>query len=455
MLNIVILAAGKGSRMQSRLPKVMHLLAGEPILFHVIRTAKILVDEFGGAATVVTGHGREQIDDWARNLGCHVAYQERQLGTGHALSVALQNASADGKTLVLYGDVPLVTPDILRPLLAASDDQLSVLTAMVKDPTGYGRIIRNGDGDVLSIVEHRDASETERAICEINSGIYSAPTALFQRLLPQVKNSNVQEEYYLTDCVALAVAEGAVVHGITGPEAAVMGINDKAQLAQMEQLVQTERRNALLEAGVTLRDPSTVYIMGEVEVGTDVVIEPNVTLIGPLSIGAGSHIGFGCHLTRVEVAEQVVLKPYSVLEDTHVGEAAQVGPFARLRPGTRLAANTHIGNFVETKNAEIGPGSKVNHLSYIGDASVGQSSNVGAGTITCNYDGANKHRTVLGDRVFVGSNSSLVAPVTVGDGATLGAGSVITRDVEPDALAVSRAPQKSIPSYQRPKKAKE
>lgn len=441
--------------MHSQLPKVMHLLTGEPILSHVIRTAQSLLHDRDGRITVVTGHGREVVDPFVESMGCTLAHQDQQLGTGHAVSIALEGAPPESQTLVLYGDVPLVTSDQLRPLLMEGRDRLAVMTALVSDPTGYGRIVRSGDQSVVAIVEQRDATDTELSIREINSGIYAAPTSLFQQLLPKITSANAQGEYYLTDCVALAVREGGTVGGVQGPEEAVMGVNDKVQLAAMEQRVQSDRRYALMRDGVTLQDPNSVYLAGDVSIASDVIIEPNVTLIGPIRIETGVRISFGCHLTDVEIGEAALLKPYSVLEKTTVGARAQVGPFARLRPGTELAPDTHIGNFVETKNAQIGEGSKINHLSYIGDATIGMATNVGAGTITCNYDGANKHRTVLGDRVFVGSNSSLVAPITVGDDATLGAGSVITRNVDPAALALTRAPQKTIPSYPRPKKAKE
>jgi bifunctional UDP-N-acetylglucosamine pyrophosphorylase / glucosamine-1-phosphate N-acetyltransferase len=455
VLNIVILAAGKGSRMRSNLPKVMHSLAGEPILSHVIDTASQLITVHGGQISVVTGHGRDEVDPLVTQCGCRIVHQDEQCGTGHALALALQGVDPDSQTLVLYGDVPLIRPEHLEPLLIAGASKLSVLTARLDDPTGYGRISRDDKDRVIEIVEHKDASPAQRAIKEINSGIYAAPTALFQRLLPQITNENAQGEYYLTDCIALSVSIGSDVTGVEGPTEAVMGINDRAQLAAMEQKIQMSRRLALMQSGVTMVDPDTVYIQGAVEIAPDVIIQPHVVLVGPIQIREDVEIGFGCHLTNVEIGAGTVLKPYSVLESVVVGQHASIGPFARLRPGTVLDHHTHIGNFVETKNTHIGLGSKVNHLSYVGDADLGQRVNVGAGTITCNYDGANKHRTTLGDDVFIGSNTSLVAPVQVGHGATTGAGSVITREVLAGELAISRAPQHNKAGYLRPTKTKE
>lgn len=441
--------------MRSNLPKVMHSLAGEPILSHVIQTAVQLTSMHGGQISVVTGHGREAVDPLVDALGCQIIHQETQQGTGHALRIALEHANPDTETLVLYGDVPLVRVEHLEPLIAAGQSRLAVLTARLDDPTGYGRICRDGSGHLTSIIEHKDATSAQLAITEINSGIYAAPTALFQRLLPVIGNNNAQGEYYLTDCVALSVSEHQEVLGIEGPAEAVLGINDRAQLAMMEHKLQAERRAALMHNGVTLIDPDSVYIQGSVEIAPDVIIHPHVFLKGPVQVDPDVEIGFGCHLTDVIIGQGTELKPYSVLESVVVGQYASIGPFARLRPGTVLDNDAHIGNFVETKNTRIGAGSKVNHLSYIGDADLGQRVNIGAGTITCNYDGAYKHRTTLGDDVFIGSNTSLVAPVQVGDGATTGAGSVITKDVLKGELAISRAPQQNKSGYQRPTKTKE
>ena len=456
MLNIVILAAGKGSRMHSSLPKVLHELAGEPLLGHVISVAKSLVQKRGGRIRVVTGHGSDQVDPFVLEQGAEIVHQRQQLGTGHALQIAMDGLASEGQTLVLYGDVPLISEEDIDPLIAAGESGLAVLTAVVGDPTGYGRIIRDTTGNVVSIVEHCDASESERAISEINSGIYAAPTSLFQELLPLLTNGNAQNEYYLTDCVQLSVNSGREVYGVEGAVTATMGVNDRLQLAELNQLLQQERRNALMSAGVTLVAPETVYLNGsDIHIQPDTIIEPNVTLNSPVSIGSNVQIGFGSHLTNVVIGDGSVIKPYTVAESASVGANAQVGPFTRLRPGTELSDATHVGNFCETKNAKVGEGSKINHLSYVGDAVIGKRVNVGAGTITCNYDGAYKHQTTLGDDVFVGSNTSLIAPVTLGDGVTTGAGSVITTDVEQQHLALARSKQINIPAYQRPKKPKD
>ena len=442
--------------MHSSLPKVLHELAGEPLLGHVISVAKSLVQKRGGRIRVVTGHGSDQVDPFVLEHGAEVVHQRQQLGTGHALQIAMDGMTSEGQTLVLYGDVPLISEEDIDPLIAAGESGLAVLTAVVSDPTGYGRIIRDTTGNVVSIVEHRDASDSERAISEINSGIYTAPTPLFQELLPLLTNDNAQNEYYLTDCVQLSVNSGRAVYGVEGAITATMGVNDRLQLAEMNKLLQTKRRHALMAAGVTLVDPESVYLNGsDIQIQPDTTIEPNVTLNSPVSIGSNVKIGFGSHLTNVVIGDDTVIKPYTVAESASVGANAQVGPFTRLRPGTELSDATHVGNFCETKNAKVAEGSKINHLSYVGDAIIGKRVNVGAGTITCNYDGAHKHQTTLGDDVFIGSNTSLIAPVTLGDGVTTGAGSVITTDVEPQNLALARSKQITIPAYQRPKKTKD
>jgi len=442
--------------MHSSLPKILHHLAGEPLLGHVISTAQQLIDHHGGRIRVVTGHGADQVDPFVKGTGAEIVHQYEQLGTGHALQIALSDIEPEGQTLILYGDVPLIRVNDLEPLLTAGSDQLAVLTTHVDNPSGYGRIIRDADGSVVGIVEHRDATASELQIREINSGIYAAPTALFQELLPQLPNDNAQSEYYLTDCVHLSVQAGKAVKGIEGSVMATMGVNDRAQLAALNHLLQTERRATLMAQGVTLINPDTVYINGTgISIGSDTAIEPNVTLNGPITIGHQVTIGFGSHLTCATIGDQTVIKPYTVIDNATVGSMAQIGPFARLRPGTNLGNSTHIGNFCETKNAIVGEGSKVNHLSYVGDATLGHDVNIGAGTITCNYDGAQKHQTTIGNYVFIGSNTSLVAPVSLGNGATTGAGSVITTDVEPQRLALSRTKQLNIQGYQRPKKSKD
>ncbi len=455
MLNVIILAAGKGSRMHSSLPKVLHEIAGEPLLGHVLSVAQSLVDYHGGRIRVVTGHGAAQVDPFVIDLGAEVIHQNEQLGTGHALQIAMHGLGTDGQTLVLYGDVPLVSQEDIEPLIAAGKSRLAVLYAVASDPTGYGRIVRDDDGNVIAIVEHRDALPSQRDICEINTGIYTAPTSLFQELLPQLTNSNTQNEYYLTDCVQLSVGSGREVHGIPGTMMATMGVNDRQQLADLNRLIQRKRRSALMDRGVTLVDPDTVYLNGRhLEIHPDTIIEPHVTLNGPISIEPNVRVGFGCHLTNVVIGEYSVIKPYTVAESAIVGRNAQIGPFTRLRPGTELSDTTHVGNFCEIKNASVAEGSKINHLSYVGDAIIGRRVNIGAGTITCNYDGTSKHQTTLGDDVFIGSNTSLIAPVTLGDQVTTGAGSVITNDVESQNLALARSKQINIPGYRRPKKTK-
>jgi len=452
VLNVVILAAGKGSRMCSDLPKVMHPLAGEPVLLHVISTAKALISNRDGQITVVTGYGAEVIDPFVLDRGCRVVHQIEQKGTGHALKTALKGVSPETTTLVLYGDVPLVTSEELSQLIDSASVSLSVLTAIVSDPTGYGRIIRDQDHSVVAITEERDATAEVRLIREVNSGIYAAPTSLFQELLPQISASNNQNEYYLTDCVGLSTASGNSVVAIYGSEEVILGVNDRKQLATLNQIVQQQRRDEAMRSGATLVDPSSVYFNGRIDLAQDVEVEPNVVFQGNVIVGKGSRIGFGSHLTDAIIGAGTIVKPYTIVESGQVGAHAEIGPFARIRPGSKLSDNTHLGNFCETKNAVIGRGSKINHLSYLGDTEIGERVNVGAGTITCNYDGLTKHLTKIGNDVFIGSNSSLVAPINIADQATIGAGSVITKDVVEGELALSRAPQVQKASYQRPKK---
>ena len=439
-MNVVILAAGKGKRMHSDLPKVLHPLAGKALLAYVIDTARQL-----GAARicVVYGHGGEQVRESLDAPDLSWARQEPQLGTGHAVlqampHLAVSPAPTESSTLVLYGDVPLTRASTLQRLIdAAGGDALGLLTAHLDNPHGYGRIVRV-DGQVVRIVEEKDADDAERAIREINTGILVAPTAALARWLPTLGNRNAQGEYYLTDIVALAVAEGMPV--VTAhPEAnwETEGVNSKVQLAQLERVYQRNLAERLLEQGVTLADPSRIEVSGELICGRDVSIDVKCVFEGRVVLGDGVRIKANC-----------------VLEDAVVGAGSIVGPFARLRPGTELGSEVHIGNFVEVKNSSIADHSKANHLAYVGDATIGSRVNVGAGTITCNYDGANKFRTVIEDDVFIGSDTQLVAPVTVGRGATLGAGTTLTRDAPPDQLTVSRARQVSIPGWKRPVKKK-
>ena len=423
--------------MHSDLPKVLHPLAGRPLLSHVIDTARAL-----GAARicVVYGHGGERVREALDAPDLHWVRQELQLGTGHAVLQALPvlNGTPSAPTLVLYGDVPLTRAATLHRLLESAGDRcLGLLTARLDNPHGYGRIVR-ADGRVVRIVEEKDADDAERAIAEINTGILVAPTSALVRWLPTLGNRNAQGEYYLTDIVALAVAEGMPV--VTAmPDAAweTEGINSKGQLARLERVCQREIAERLMEGGVTLADPDRIDVRGELVCGRDVYIDVGCVFEGRVVLGDGARV-----------------KAHCVLEDAVVGPGSVVGPFAHLRPGTALAEDVHIGNFVEVKNSTIAAHSKANHLAYVGDATVGRNVNVGAGTITCNYDGANKHRTVIEDDVFIGSDTQLVAPVTVGRGATLGAGTTLTRDAPPDTLTVSRPKQVSLPGWKRPVKSK-
>jgi len=441
MLNVVILAAGKGTRMRSDLPKVLHPLAGKPLLAHVLGTARQL-----GAAKicVVYGHGGELVPQRLAAPDVAWALQEPQLGTGHAVLQALPHLDAasavsPAPTLVLYGDVPLIRAETLQRLIeSAGENRLALLTAHLADPQGYGRIIRV-NGQVVRIVEEKDADDAERAIREINTGILVAPGNALARWLPQLGIANAQGEYYLTDIVALAVAEGmeiATTHPADHWE--TDGINSKNQLARLERIHQRNIAESLMTQGVTLADPDRIDVRGELICGRDVFIDVNCVFEG-----------------RVELRDGARINAHCVIQDAVVGPQSIIGPFARLRPGTVLAEDVHIGNFVEVKNSTIAAHSKANHLAYVGDTTMGSRVNVGAGTITCNYDGANKFRTVIEDDVFIGSDTQLVAPVTVGKGATLGAGTTLTRDAPPDQLTISRAKQLSIPGWKRPVKQKE
>ncbi len=458
-LNVVILAAGKGTRMKSRLPKVMQPLAGRPLLRHVVDTAATLA---AVRTLVVYGHGGELVQSaFASRSGDGApllwAEQAEQKGTGHAVLMALPQLPEYGKTLILYGDVPLTTAATLADLIGKVGDgaNMGLITLEMENPAGYGRIVRDGVGKVVRIVEQKDASEDEKKVREVNTGIFCVPNALLHHWLPKLGNGNVQGEYYLTDIVAMAAAEGIAIETVQ-PEYSweVDGINDKLQLAALERVHQRVQAEALMRAGVTLVDPARLDVRGTVQHGMDVHIEPNVIFEGQVWLGSNVRIGANCQLRDCEIGDNVVIKPNSLIEEARVGRGAEIGPFARLRPGTVLGEDVHIGNFVETKKAVLGRGSKANHLAYLGDAEIGSGTNVGAGTITCNYDGANKHLTRIGDNAFIGTNSSLVAPVSIGNGATTGAGSVITKDVPDDTLAVARAKQLAIEGWQRPQKKK-
>ncbi|MBU1332045.1 MAG: bifunctional UDP-N-acetylglucosamine diphosphorylase/glucosamine-1-phosphate N-acetyltransferase GlmU [Gammaproteobacteria bacterium] len=449
-LDIVILAAGQGTRMRSALPKVLHPVAGKSMLGHVIDTARQLKPQ---GIHVVIGHGAEKVREQLAADDLNFVIQAEQLGTGHAVAQALPALTAE-RVLILYGDVPLIEVETLqRLLLQVSEQQLGLLTVNLNDPTGYGRIVRDEQGAVKAIVEHKDASEAQRKICEGNTGILAVPGKRLGDWLGRLSNSNAQGEYYLTDVIAMAVADGLVVATEqAADEIEVLGANDRIQLAQLERHYQYRAARRLMVQGVTLIDPARFDQRGEVTVGRDVTIDINVILEGQVVIEDVVQIGPNCVIKNSVLRKGAIVKANSHLEGAEVGEGADCGPFARLRPGSVLGAKAHVGNFVELKNAVLGDGAKAGHLSYLGDAEIGARTNIGAGTITCNYDGANKHRTVLGEDVFVGSNSALVAPVTLGDRATTGAGSVITSDVPSDTLAVGRAKQRNIDGWKRPKK---
>lgn len=453
MLNIVILAAGMGKRMHSYLPKVLHPIAGRPMLAHVMASARALSPN---RIVIVTGHGAEQVRAaCAGQDDVRYALQQPQLGTGHAVQQAAPELLHDGTTLILYGDVPLVAEATLRRLVqAASGDRMAVLTVEAADPTGYGRIVRNEAGAVQRIVEQKDATPEQAAITEVNTGILAAPTQALCRWLPQLTNDNAQGEYYLTDVIGLAVSENLPVATVAPDDAwETLGVNSRVQQAELERLYQQRQARSLLEAGVTLADPARIDIRGGLICGQDVYIDVGCVFEGQVELADGVHIGPNCVLRNVSIGPDSVIEAFSHLDQAEVGAQAHVGPYARLRPGTQLADAARIGNFVEVKNATLGPGSKANHLAYLGDATIGANVNIGAGTITCNYDGVNKHRTVIEDDAFIGSDTQLVAPVKVGKGATLGAGTTLTRDAPAGQLTLSRAKQTSLASWKRPVKA--
>ncbi|WP_120997127.1 bifunctional UDP-N-acetylglucosamine diphosphorylase/glucosamine-1-phosphate N-acetyltransferase GlmU [Stutzerimonas urumqiensis] len=451
-LQVIVLAAGQGTRMRSALPKVLHPVAGKSMLGHVLDTARLLSPD---AIRVVIGHGAERVREQCGATDIAFFHQAEQLGTGHAVAQAADDLQAE-RVLILYGDVPLIEVETLERLLAqVSAEQIALLTVELDDPTGYGRIVRGDDGQVRAIVEHKDASAEQRLIREGNTGILAVPGDRLAGWLQRLSNDNAQGEYYLTDVIALAVADGLRV-ATEQPQdpVEVQGANDRIQLAQLERHYQQRVARRLMAQGVTLRDPARLDVRGEVTVGRDVLIDVNVVLEGRVVIEDEVQIGPNCVIRDCVLRRGAVIKASSHLEGAEVGEGADCGPFARLRPGAVLEARAHVGNFVEVKNARLGEGAKAGHLSYLGDASIGARSNIGAGTITCNYDGANKYRTELGEDVFVGSNSALVAPVTLGAGATTAAGSVITGDVPAGNLAVGRARQRNIEGWQRPVKKK-
>jgi bifunctional UDP-N-acetylglucosamine pyrophosphorylase/glucosamine-1-phosphate N-acetyltransferase len=451
-LDIVILAAGQGTRMRSALPKVLHPVAGNSMLGHVIHSARQLSPD---SIQVVIGHGADKVREQLAADDLSFVLQDKQLGTGHAVAQAVPALSAD-TVLILYGDVPLIEVETLQRLLTlVNDQQLGLLTVSLEDPTGYGRIVRDAQNNVSAIVEHKDATDAQKAIKEGNTGILAVPGKRLADWLGRLSNNNAQGEYYLTDVIAMAVNDGLVVATAQPNDPMeVQGANDRKQLAELERHYQLREARRLMALGVTLRDPSRFDVRGDISIGRDVTIDINVILEGRVVIEDDVSIGPNCVIKDTTLRKGAIIKANSHLEGAIVGEAADAGPFARLRPGSVLGARAHVGNFVELKNAEIGEGAKAGHLAYLGDAVIGARTNIGAGTITCNYDGANKHKTVLGEDVFIGSNNSLVAPVDISSGATTAAGSTITQNVAAEQLAVARARQRNIDGWKRPVKTK-
>lgn len=450
-LSIVILAAGQGKRMKSDLPKVLQPLAGEPLLSHVLRTARGLD---AAAVHVVIGHGGDQVKQALASEPVNWVMQSEQLGTGHAVAQAMPAIPEDHDVLILYGDVPLVRQATLAQLVEqCSQQSIGLLTVVLPDPTGYGRVVRDGAGNVVRIVEQKDANTKERAINEVNTGLMIAPARALRKWLAALKNDNAQGEYYLTDIIVMAVREGLRVNAVIAPtQTEVLGVNDKVQLAELEAALRVERARGLMLEGVTLADPARIDVRGQVSVGRDVYIDVNAVLIGKVALGDRVHIGPNCYLKDCRIDADTQIHANCVIDRAAVGPRCSIGPFARLRPESVLHEEVHIGNFVEVKKSEIGAGSKANHLTYLGDATVGRKVNVGAGTVTVNYDGVNKWRTQIEDGAFIGSGSMLVAPITVGANANTGAGSTITRDAPPGKLTLGRARQVTIEGWKRPQK---
>ena len=449
-INVVILAAGQGKRMHSALPKVLHRLAGRPLLEHVIKTARGLAP---ARICIIYGHGGEQVPNALRADDLIFVKQEPQLGTGDALRQALPHLDARKNTLVLYGDVPLLALETLKVMTGGAGERLKLLTAEFENPHGYGRIIRNAKGAISRIVEEKDATEKQRRLCEINTGIMLLPGARLAGWLAKLSNRNAQHEYYLTDVVALAVADDIMVDScLPQDNSEVLGVNSKRQLAELERQHQRHIAARLLDAGVTLADPQRIDVRGELKCGNDVAIDVNCIFEGDVELGNGVVVSANCIVRNSKIGALTRIEPFSFLDDATIGENCRIGPYARIRPGTTLAADVHIGNFVEVKASSVGIGSKANHLAYIGDTSVGRNVNVGAGTITCNYDGVNKHRTVIEDNVLIGSDVQLVAPVTVRAGATIGAGATITKDVPAGELTYTEKKQVVRPGWTRPTK---
>ena len=453
MLDILVLAAGKGTRMRSDLPKVLHPVGGKALVQHVVDTAR----KVGGEQImIIVGHGAEKVEERMAAPDVKFVLQASQLGTGHAVQQALPHLRNGATVLILYGDVPLTRPETLQKLIeGVSDTQMGLLTVNMQDPTGYGRIVRDASGAVTEIVEHKDASDDQLKITEINTGIMAVKAKHIQKWLPLLNNDNAQCEYYLTDIIAMAKLDDINIH-VEQPNAVeeVEGINNRQQQAALERFYQKQKANELMVAGVTLLDPARLDIRGNLQAGRDVVIDVNCVFEGDVTLADGVFIEPNCIIINSTIGKGSHIKAFSHIEDSVLADDCDIGPYARLRPGTDLAEGVKIGNFVETKKAAIAKGSKVNHLSYIGDAVIGTGVNIGAGTITCNYDGVNKSKTEIGDNAFIGSNSALVAPVKIGAGATVGAGSVITKNVGDADLAIGRAKQTNLQGWERPTKKK-
>jgi bifunctional UDP-N-acetylglucosamine pyrophosphorylase / glucosamine-1-phosphate N-acetyltransferase len=452
-LSIIILAAGQGTRMYSDKPKVLHILAGRPLLTHVYHTAASLDHR---EIHIVYGYGGEQVPDASQDFQATWVKQEEQLGTGHAVQQVFPNLPDVDNILILYGDVPLITEESLKVLVdAASDSGFSLLTTYLDNPRGYGRIIRDTDENIVAIVEEKDATEEQRQICEINTGFMVVKGKNLKKWVNALKNENKQNEYYLTDIVELAVSDGINVAPVIAESSIeVQGINSRSQLSEAERYYQLVQAHHLMHNGVGLMDPARFDLRGELEIGRDNEIDINVVIEGRVKLGNNITIGANCYIKDTIIADNVNVLPNTMIDNAVIGSGCRIGPFARIRPDTILDDDVHVGNFVELKKTDVGKGSKINHLTYLGDSHVGSETNIGAGTITCNYDGANKHQTIIGDNVFVGSDVQLIAPVKVDNGATIAAGATITKDVSENELAISRAEQKSIPKWKRPVKEK-
>lgn len=456
MLNVVILAAGKGTRMQSNLPKVLHRIAGKTMLDHVVDSAKALKPD---AIIVVTGHGAELVQQSFSKDSPLFVLQQPQLGTGHAVqqtvSQLLGGENPKDTTLILYGDVPMVQSQTMQNLLAARADGMAVLTEFLADSTGYGRIVRNDQGAIQRIVEHKDATEQELQIKEVNTGILAAPTAQLKQWLARLDNNNAQKEFYLTDIIAFAVNDGIAVNAAQ-PEYSweTLGVNSRLQQAQLERAWQSEQAKRLMESGVTLADPARIDIRGSLQCGRDVFIDVGCVFEGQVVLADGVHIGPNCVIKNTTLGTNTVVHAFTHIDQSQADQSVSIGPFARLRPGTQLGDQAHIGNFVEIKNSQFAAQAKASHLSYIGDATVGQRVNIGAGVITCNYDGANKFKTIIGDDAFIGSDSQLVAPVVIGKNTTVAAGTTVTKNTADNGLVLSRTDQQFKATWQRPQKNK-